>query len=65
MSREEKKLDIIQKLQKRNQQEQDRYPEIKIPKEFIVKFEFDKDLPPGTATSGPTELRDEIVVRYL
>jgi hypothetical protein len=45
--------------------EKDHYPEIKIPNEFIVKFEFDKDLPPGTATSGPRELRDEIIIRYL
>ena len=65
LTREEKKMDIIQKLQKRNQMEKDHYPEIKIPNEFIVKFEFDKDLPPGTATSGPRELRDEIIIRYL
>jgi hypothetical protein len=41
------------------------YPEIKVPKEFIIKFEKDKGLDVGTIQYQSQDIQDELRIRYL
>ena len=41
------------------------YPEIKVPQEFIIKFEINKSMAPGSTQYANREMHDEIRIRYL
>ena len=43
----------------------DKYPEIKVPHEFEVKFEQEKGLDSGDVRFGERFLQDELRIRYL
>jgi hypothetical protein len=57
----------VQEMQKNEQQfTYDPYPEIKIPPEFVVKFEQKKGFEHGEQLKyAKRELKDELIIRYL
>ena len=52
-------------MQEKRRQTDQAFPEIRIPGEFIAKFEIEKGLCPGDTAGASRELLDEMRIRYL
>lgn len=56
MSRAEQKIQNVREIQKEIRAEYDAYPELKIPVEFIAKFEHDKKMNAGSVMYAPRDV---------
>lgn len=58
-------MTLIENYRKVLEDENQRFPEIKVPEEFRVEIEIEKDLKPGSSHFMGIQLNDEIRIRYL
>ena len=58
-------MKALRDYQQKLQEDNEAYPEIKVPPEFVSKFEMEKGLAPGDTVGAAREIQDEIRIRYL
>lgn len=62
---QERKVQQVRELQNQIRTETDAYPELKIPVEFIARFEHDKKMNAGSVQYSHRQIQDEMRIRYL
>lgn len=65
MTLRERKLQNVRDIQDQVKIDSDAYPELKVPPEFMAKFEHDKEMGAGTVMYAAREVQDEMRIRYL
>lgn len=55
----------VREIQNQIRTEVDAYPELKIPVEFMAKFEHSKKMNAGSVMYAHRQIQDEMRIRYL
>lgn len=65
MTRQEQRIQEVRDVQSEVRADIDAYPELKVPLEFVSKFEHDKKMNAGAVLYARREVQDEMRIRYL